>query len=104
MRLRDLFGGRPIESTRHASISVDRSPRARDWTITVSVSSFGNVKFAWEATSETHARESFLEYLFNPEFDLPAWPGWRSHPVIFFGKSQSLVFKSEWVAAFTISH
>jgi len=81
----------------------------RKWTVTASLSGFGAVGIAWNAGS-THddAIESFLTFLEDddevrsiaPE-EIPR-PGWRRLHVIFEGLHKEIVFRSDWVAGFTV--
>lgn len=79
------------------------------WLITSSLGGFANVPIGWYAgDTEQEAIATFLEFIDNDESvarlapeEMPA-PGWRQLHVIFQGEHKTLVFRSEWVAGFTI--
>jgi hypothetical protein len=83
--------------------------RPRRWTITASLGGHGNIGVAWNAgDSTTEAIESFLSFLEDDELvrsvspeEIPR-PGWRRLHVMFQGQHKEIVFRSDWVAGFTI--
>lgn len=80
----------------------------RDWTITATIGGFHHVSIAWDGATREEAEQSFLDFLYDedavraaaPE-EVPR-PGLRRLVVRFQGAPKTLIFRTDWVAGFTV--